>query len=277
MKMSHNNQKKIAVINDMSGFGRCSLTVELPIISMLKVQACPVPTSIFSNHTAYESFFFDDYTDKMLPYMEEWKKLDLQFDGISTGFLGSKRQIRIVEQFLEAFKTEQTITIVDPVMGDYGQIYATYDMETCREMKKLIQYADILTPNLTEACILADVEYRDTWTKEELDDMAYMLSKQGPKKIVITGISRGSYISNYCYEEGKESYLLRTKRVGEQRMGTGDVFAAIIAADAVNGVEFKDSVRKASDFIKRCIVKSIQMDIPVEDGVCFEEVLHTLR
>ncbi|MCI8371303.1 MAG: pyridoxamine kinase [Lachnospiraceae bacterium] len=275
--MSHNNQKKIAIINDMSGFGRCSIAVELPIISMMKIQACPLPTSIFSNHTGFESFFFDDYTDKMEAYMEEWEKLGLAFDGICTGFLGSKRQIRIVEQFMERFKTDTNLTIIDPVMGDYGRLYSTYTPEICLEMKKLVHYADILTPNLTEACILADMEYKDVWTVAGLKRMAYTLSLQGPKKIVITGIAQGSYISNFCYEEGKPAYLLRNKRAGEQRSGTGDIFSAIIAADAVNGVEFRDSVRKASDFIKKCIVKSIEMDIPLTDGVCFEEVLYTLR
>ena len=125
-KMSYNNQKKIALINDFTGFGRCSIAVALPVISMLKVQCCPLPTSIFSNHTGFPSFFFDDYTEKMIPYMEEWKKLDLKFSGISTGFLGSKEQIRIVISFLESFKTKENLVIVDPVMGDYGKTYATY-------------------------------------------------------------------------------------------------------------------------------------------------------
>ena len=116
--MSHNKQKKIAIINDMSGFGRCSIAVELPIISRMKIQGCPLPTAILSNHTGFDSFFFDDYTDKMTAYMTEWKKLDLQFNGICTGFLGSKQQIEIVEKFMEMFKTDSNITLIDPVMGD---------------------------------------------------------------------------------------------------------------------------------------------------------------
>ena len=153
---SHNHQKKIAVINDFSGFGRCSIAVALPVISTLKIQCCPLLTSIFSNHTGFESFFFDDYTDKMTPYINEWKKLDLRFNGISSGFLGSKRQIEIVTQFFKDFKTPETLIIVDPVMGDYGKPYPTYTLEMCNEMKNLIQYADIITPNLTELCILTD-------------------------------------------------------------------------------------------------------------------------
>lgn len=274
---AHNHQKKIALINDFTGFGRCSIAVALPIISTLKVQCCPLPTSIFSNHTGFPSFYFDDYTDRMIPYMEEWKKLDLRFHGIATGFLGSKRQIEIVREFFAAFKTEETFILVDPVMGDYGKPYRTYTQEMCAEMKKLVCYADITTPNLTELCILTDTVYKENWKLSEIHEMAEKLSVMGPQKIVVTGIPQGGFIANYCYEAGKEPRVLRTHKVGTQRSGTGDIFAAIIAADAVNGVPFDLSVKKASNFIKKCILKSIELDIPLTDGVCFEEVLHTLK
>ena len=275
--MSHNNQKKIAVINDFSGFGRCSIAVALPIISTLKIQCCPLPTSIFSNHTGFDSFFFDDYTDKMPLYINEWKKLGLQFDGITSGFLGSKKQIEIVTQFFKDFKTKENIIIVDPVMGDYGKIYATYTKEMCEEMKELVQYADIITPNITELCILTDTPYQEKWKISELEKMTEELAEKGPEKIVVTGIVQKEFIANFCYEKGKPSKTLRCHRVGTQRSGTGDVFSSIIAADAVNQVPFDKSVKKASNFIKKCILKSIEMDIPVTDGVCFEELLQTLK
>lgn len=275
--MSHNNQKKIAVINDFSGFGRCSIAVALPIISTLKIQCCPLPTSIFSNHTGFDSFFFDDYTDKMPLYINEWKKLGLQFDGITSGFLGSKKQIKIVTQFFKDFKTKENIIIVDPVMGDYGKIYATYTKEMCEEMKKLVQYADIITPNITELCILTDTPYQEKWKISELEKMTEELAEKGPEKIVVTGIVQKEFIANFCYEKGKSPKILRCHRVGTQRSGTGDVFSSIIAADAVNQVPFDKSVKKASNFIKKCILKSIEMDIPVTDGVCFEELLQTLK
>lgn len=275
--MSHNNQKKIAVINDFSGFGRCSIAVALPIISTLKIQCCPLPTSIFSNHTGFDSFFFDDYTDKMPLYINEWKKLGLQFDGITSGFLGSKKQIEIVTQFFKDFKTKENIIIVDPVMGDYGKIYATYTKEMCEEMKKLVQYADIITPNITELCILTDTPYQEKWKISKLEKMTEELAEKGPEKIVVTGIVQKEFIANFCYEKGKSPKILRCHRVGTQRSGTGDVFSSIIAADAVNQVPFDKSVKKASNFIKKCILKSIEMDIPVTDGVCFEELLQTLK
>lgn len=275
--MTHNNQKKIAAINDFSGFGRCSLAVELPIISALKVQCCPIPTSIFSNHTGFPSFYFDDYTEHMNAYIHEWEKLNLEFNGICTGFLGSARQIEIVENFIHTFKKSNTVVIVDPVMGDYGKIYSTYTDETCSKMRTLVQQADIVTPNLTEACILADLEYHENWSRKDLEKLAEQISKMGPAKVVITGITQGQFVANYCYEKGREGYLIRTVKVGTQRFGTGDIFASIIAADAVNGVNFHESVRKASTFIKKCIMKSIELDIPLTDGVCFEELLTTLR
>lgn len=278
MISNHNHQKKIAVINDISGFGRCSLAVAIPIISVMKIQCCPVPTSIFSNHTGFESFFFEDYTDRMQPYIDEWKKLGLAFNGISTGFLGSKEQIQIVLRFLEDFGTDDNVIVIDPVMGDYGKTYSTYTPEMCSEMKKLVTYADILTPNLTEACILTDEVYHpDKWRKNEIVALARKLGDMGPDKIVITGIPQGEFIANLCYEKGREPKFLRTHKVGTQRSGTGDVFAAIIAADAVNGVDFQTSVRKASLFVKKCIMRSIEMDLPLTDGVCFEEVLGTLK
>jgi len=275
--MSHNNQKKIAIINDFSGFGRCSITVALPIISAMKVQCCPVPTAIFSNHTGFPSYFFDDYTEKMESYVKEWKKLKLRFDGISTGFLGSKEQIEIVMNFFRDFRTKDNIIIVDPVMGDYGKTYTTFSKEMCLEMKRLVNYADILTPNITEACILTDTQYQEKWKVAQIMEIACKLRQMGPEKIVITGIIQGDFIANFCFEKGQEPKMLRGHRVGTQRSGTGDIFASVIAADAINGVPFRQSVKKASNFIKKCLQRSIELNIPVTDGVCFEEVLSSLR
>mgnify|MGYP002512967040 CR=1 FL=1 len=276
--MTHNNQKKIAVINDISGFGRCSITVAMPVISAMRIQCCLVPTSIFSNHTGYPDYFFDDYTAKMPEYIDKWKKLDREFEGIYSGFLGSVEQIDIVRAFIRDFKTERTRVIVDPVMGDHGKTYATYTEEMCREMKRLAECADILTPNLTEACILTDTPYSDGhWTMRELTAMAEAIRETGPEKIVITGIRQGDFVANLVYEAGEEPRILRSHRVGSERAGTGDVFSSIIAADAVNQVPFARSVKKAGDFVKKCILRSEELHIPRPDGVCFEEYLTTLR
>lgn len=271
-------QKRIAAINDLTGFGRCALTVAIPVISHMKIQCCPVPTSILSNHTGYPEYFFDDYTAHLPEYLAMWKKMDLKFDGIMSGFLGSEEQINIVESFIRQFRKKETIVIVDPVMGDNGEIAGTYTEEMCREMRKLVSLADIITPNLTEACKLTDTPYREKgWKRSELFEMAEKLRCMGPEKIVITGIPQGKFIANYMHQKKEDPVLIRTHKEGTERCGTGDLFAAIIAADAVNEVPFVQSVRKASLFIKKCVIKSVEMGIDQKNGVCFEEILHALK
>lgn len=271
-------QKKIAVINDISGFGRCSITVTLPILSYLGVQCCPVPTAILSNHMGYPHYFIDDYTDRMEQYIGNWRKLGLRFEGIMTGFLGSAEQIDIVKEFIRDFSKEDTLVIVDPVMGDHGKIYVTYTEEMCARMKKLVALSDITTPNLTEACRLTGTPYKNTgWRKKELDSMAEQIAAFGPSKVVITGIPQGGFIANFIYERGQDARIIRTHKVDAERSCTGDVFTSVIAADGVNGVSFDRSVRKASGFVKKCILKSVEMEIPKTDGVCFEEVLYQLK
>lgn len=275
--MSHNNQKKIAVINDISGFGRCSVAVSLPIISYLGIQCCPVPTSIFSNHTGFPQFFFDDYTDRMQEYIDNWKKLDLHFCGIMTGFLGSKRQIEIVKKFIRDFKDEDTKVLVDPAMGENGKAYPTYTEEMCLEMKRLVEHADIITPNVTEACILTDTEYRESFSRAELYRMAEKLVDIGAEHVVISGVNMGYYVGNVVASHSLEPKLIRHKKTGEFRSGTGDIYASIIAADMVNHVDFETSVRKAADFVKEALRATERLEIPKTDGLAFEEVLYTLR
>ncbi|MBQ1223288.1 MAG: bifunctional hydroxymethylpyrimidine kinase/phosphomethylpyrimidine kinase, partial [Oscillospiraceae bacterium] len=189
--MPHNKQKKIAVINDFCGFGRCSLAVSLPIISALKVQCCPLPTALFTNHTAFDSFYSTDLTPHMDAFIDEWSKLDLRFSGILTGFLESTGQINIVSRFLERFKSEETVTVVDPVMGDGGSLYRSYSPELANMMIRLVPHADVLTPNLTEACILTATPYTPDPDSRTLFELCSQLSDMGPQKVVISGLERG--------------------------------------------------------------------------------------
>ena len=271
--MDHNRQKKIAVINDFCGFGRCSLSVALPIISALKVQCCPLPTSIFSNHTGFDRFFSTDFTAHMPAYVEEWEALDLRFSGILTGFLGAPEQILLVRNFFERFKREDTVVVVDPVMGEEGKLYPSYSPRLAREMAELLPFAEILTPNLTEACILTDTPYREDMGEEELFLLCRSLSEMGPKKVVISGLSHGSRMDNFVYEQGKRPCLVSEDKEGPCRSGTGDVFSAILAADAVRGVPFADSVAHAAHFIARVLRRTREWEIPKTDGICFEEFL----
>lgn len=272
-----NRQKKIAAINDISGYGRCALTVTIPVISARKVQCCPVLTSILSNHTGYPDFFFDDYTEKLPKYIEMWKKLDLEFDGILTGFLGSQAQFEIVSQFIDYFKKEKTKIIVDPIMGDHGKAYATYTEEMCAQMKHLVSHADVITPNLTEACILTGTSYQsEGWEMTAITRLAGLLHDLGPRQVIITGIRDGESLINAVSEQGTDLFLSESKRVGSERPGTGDIFASIVAADVINGVPLRQAVRTAESFISACILRSDELAIPVLDGVCFEEELGML-
>ena len=271
--MSRNHQKKMAVINDFCGFGRCSIAVSLPIVSALKIQCCPLPTSIFSNHTGYDSFYYTDYTEHMEAYFNEWVKLDLHFDGILTGFLGSVEQIGIVKSFLHKFKTTDTLTVIDPVMGDNGKLYPTYPEMLANQMSTLVPYADILTPNLTEACILTDSEYRTDMSADELGKICEKLCDMGTKAVVISGLERGDDLENFVFEKGKEPQIIRQHKVGSCRAGTGDVFSSIIAADTVNGIDLFEAVQHASAFIAKALRRTEEMGLPKTDGICFEEFL----
>lgn len=275
--MAEYRQKKIAMINDLSGYGRCSLTVAIPIISAMKMQCCPIPTSILSNHTGFPVYFFDDYTEKMPSYIEKWKELNLSFDGIVSGFLGSEAQIEIVKEIIQDFGSEDTIIIIDPIMGDHGETYATFTPALCSRMKELVAMGNVVTPNLTEACILTDRTFsRKGWTREELKSLAREIQAMGPESVVITGVNQGGYVVNVVADGEKEITFPKTIRIGQERPGTGDVFSSVVASGVVAGWDLETSVRQAASFVKKCIKRSDELDIPLQNGVCFEELLGIL-
>ena len=272
----HNRQKKAAVINDFTSFGRCSLAVTIPILSALKVQCCSVPTAIFTNHTGYPSFAWTDYTDHLDDYIREWQKLYLRFDAIATGFLGSHRQVDFVQRFLTTFRDERTIVVVDPVMGDYGRLYATYDATLAESMRAFLDVADVLTPNLTEACVLANHPYDPAITDAELLELCQQLTSRHATKIVVSGIARGSELVNFVFERDCSPQLFAEPKIGNDRSGSGDVFASVILADAVNGVPFAESVQRASNFVAKAVARTVELGIPEQDGLAIEEVLTEL-
>lgn len=271
-------QKRIALVNDITGFGRCSVTVELPLISAMKIQACPLPTAILSVHTGFPDHYLDDYTERMAPYIASWEKNGLAFDGICTGFLGSAEQIAIVLDFIRRFKGAGTRVMVDPVMGDYGKLYPSCTQEMCDKMRSLLGVADLVTPNLTEACQLLDIPYPTDGivTDDELCEMAEALAARGPKQVVITGLHEGDTIKNFLYEEGKIA-IVRAPKIGGDRSGSGDAFAAIVAASLIRGEELEAAVQKAASFISRCLAYALELDLPWNYGLPFEEYLTELR
>lgn len=271
-------QKKIALINDLTGFGRCSTAVMAPIVSAMKIQAVAVPTAILSAHTQFPTYYFDDYTERMKDYIQTYKDLKLDFDAISTGFLGSEQQVNIVLDFIRHFKTDNNFVIVDPVMGDYGKLYRTYTKEMCDKMKELVHYADIITPNLTELCTLLDMPYPENGASiEELKEMCGRLAERGPKHIVVTGIHfNQTQIANFIYNKGEDFQIVMVDRIGGDRSGTGDVIAAIIAGMYLNGHSLYESVKKAADYVSKCIRYCEENEVPSYWGLSFEMFMKDL-
>lgn len=272
-------QKRMALVNDVTGYGRCSIAVELPIVSALKIQGCVLPTAVLSVHTGFPTYYLDDYTDRMPAYIHSWKENALSFDGILTGFLGSARQSDMVLDFIRDFKQKETTVIVDPVMGDYGRLYPSYTEEMCRKMRRLLTVADVITPNLTEACRLLDSPYPDggVVSLEQLEHMAHALAEKGPSRLVMTGLHDGDWLLNYIYETGQQPEVQRVKKIGSDRSGTGDVFAAIAAGRIVQGKTLSEAVRSAADFVSKAMVYTEELQLPHNCGLAFEEFLTDLR
>ncbi len=270
--------KKCAVINDFSGFGRCSISVALPVLSALGVQCCSIPTAILSNHTGYPSYFFDSYTDKMGSYISEWEKLNLEFDTIFSGFLGCKEQIEIVSNFIKDFKGEGTHIIVDPVMGDNGKIYTTYTDEMCEKMRDLASLADIITPNVTEACILAGEEYKGEDIDEEFERrLLEALSLGGKRSVLITGVVRGKYVCTCVFDKQSGAFhTIQNRRINKSYPGTGDLFASVLCGEITRGESLLKASEKAADFVEKTTEYTSLYDTDVNDGIAFESNLNLL-
>ena len=281
---------RLAMINDIAGFGRCSTTVSLPVISVMKVQVCPVPTSVLSNHLGFPLCHFDDYTSHMRDYIKVWNELGLTFDGLYCGFLGNEEQIDIVREFVEMFRPP--LFLLDPVMGDHGRAYSSITKTHVQKMKELLPLADIITPNITEACLLTGTPWKDgEWTMQELSGLCERLADicqqesvssgeasvgtVSSASIVITGIRQGDSLVNFLWDDGVYPPVSPTI-AGASRPGTGDIFASILAADAVRGETLLTSVQKAANFVGLCITGSEKAGTPVQEGVVFEKYLAAL-
>jgi len=270
-------QKKIACINDISGIGKCSLTVALPIISALKCQCCPLTTSVLSSQTGYPKYTFKDLTDSMEEYIQVWHDLDRKFDTIYSGFLGSGRQIKIVEKFINMNKG--AFVIVDPVLADLGNLFPIFSHDDVLEMRKLVSMANLITPNITEANLLASrkadfFDYDDSSLKE----LCQSLSNLGPKYVIITGFEKNGKIYNICYNSDTD---LMTKIGTEYNKvsfsGTVDTFTSIIAGMITRSFSIEDSVKCATDFIYEAVNFTVKQDnFNRNDGILFEYFLDKL-
>lgn len=280
--------KRIAVINDLSGLGKCSLTAAIPVLSVMGVQACPLPTAILSNQTGYESYYYDDYTKHMDAYTDEWSKRGLTLDGIYTGFLGSELQAEKILRFIDVFQKPDTLLLVDPVMGDSGHTYDIYTETFGTQMKRLVQRADIITPNLTELCILTDTDYSSLTARSGAPDyletiaaIGQKLLAQGIKTVIITGIlyqsptDREKRYYNLVLEENAVTPISSAIHGGSYS-GTGDLLASVVCAGMVRGDSALESVRRAVHFLETALAETANEQIPKNDGINFEPYLQLL-
>lgn len=271
---------RVAAIHDLSGFGRCSLTVAIPILSAMGVQCCPLPTAVLSTHTGgFEGFTFLDLTDEMQKAAAHWKRLGLCFDAVYSGFLGSERQIGIVEEFIAQFKAENTLVVVDPVMGDHGRSYQTYTPAMCAGMARLAQRADVITPNLTEAAFLLDIPYEALPSGETgYRATVERLSMEGKRSVVLTGASLGEGLTGaVCFDAGTgRTETVQTAFIAHEFHGTGDVFASVLTGALVKGIALKDAARQAAEFVCACAERTAAQNLPVREGVDFEPLLGRL-
>ncbi|KAA6301847.1 MAG: Pyridoxine kinase [Candidatus Ordinivivax streblomastigis] len=272
--------KRVVAIHDISGFGKCSLTVALPIISAAGIETTVLPTAVLSTHTGgFTGFIYRDLTEDIALIAQHWKSLDIQFDAIYTGFLGSFEQLDLVTRFFENFKTQDNLILVDPVMADNGELYKIFPQEFPAGMRKLCAKADIIVPNLTEAALLLGESYHPgPYTKEYIAGILQKLSAIGPKKVVLTGVFfNEDELGAAAYDAvtGEISYTFE-KRVPGYYHGTGDVFGSALLSALLNDVDLKEAAAVAVRFTTSAIRKTAAAGTDLRFGVHFEQSLPEL-
>ncbi len=271
--------KKVAAIHDLSGYGRASLTAIIPIMSAMGLQVCPVPTAVLSNHTGgFESFSYVDLTDSMTEYINCWKKIGIDFDSIYSGYLGSIEQIDIVSNFIDDFRGDNSLVMVDPVMGDNGDFYKSFDWDFVPLMGKLMKKADIITPNFTEASMLLGVENTPSEISlSEAKQWLYKLAEMGPQMTVITSVPSledKSRTDVLAYDKKNDAiWRVGCRYIPASYPGTGDAFSSVLLGSLIKGDSLPVAIDIAVKFISQCIKASFGFDYPKEYGVMLEREL----
>ncbi len=280
--------KKVAVIQDLSSFGKCSLTAAIPVLSVMGVQACPLPTAILTAQTGYQSYFMEDFTSKMNYFTEEWSKLNASFNGIITGFVTGEEQIHNIFQFLDRFYTNDPLLLVDPVMGDSGEVYKIFSDELVILMRELVKRADIITPNVTECCLLTGFSYEKLHSysnekdyQQAIEEAGNVLQQETGAKVIITGINppssdRDKQSIGNMYLNGSKTFYHAIPYNGKSYSGTGDLFSSVIMGGLLRGESVEESVRLAVNFLTASIKDASLAEIPEVEGVYFEKHLGML-
>lgn len=272
---------RVAAIHDISGFGRCSLTVVLPVLGAMGAECCPIPTAFLSAQTAFpksDRAVFLDMTDQLARTGSHWQELGAEFDAIYSGFLGSETQIGLLGDFIRTFRKEKTLVVVDPVMGDWGKPYRTYTPDLCRRMGELAEHADVITPNLTEAAILLQEEYDPLPDETKVRHWLERLSLNGTRSVVITGVRlKDGQVGAACFDRDREelSFPMTSQEPGEYS-GTGDLFASVMLGALLRGESLHNAAELAVHFVQKCAAFTNVLNGDKREGVMFERLLKEL-
>ena len=271
--------KRILTIQDISCVGKCSLTVALPIISAFGVETAVLPTAVLSTHTAFNNFTFRDLTDDLSNITNHWQKQNIGFDAIYTGYLGSFKQLNIVENIFSQFKSNDNFILVDPVMGDNGKLYTGFNQEFANQMARICSHADIIVPNLTEASYMLNIPYVSCgYSEDYIKDILHKLTDLGCKKAVLTGVSFAhDKVGVYCYDKTNNSYFSYFRELLPKSFhGTGDVFASTLCGALATEKSLDSSLKIAVDYTVNCISKTLDNPNANWYGVDFESALPDL-
>ena len=273
--------KKAMAIHDISGFGKCSLTVALPVLSACGIETIVLPTAVLSTHTAIPGFTYRDLTEDIPAFYKHWEKLNLKFDSVYSGFLGSNYQIDMVKDIIKTFKTNNNLILVDPVMADYGKMYTIFDEAFAKDMAKLCSCADIIVPNITEACFMLGASYKEgpyekAYIEMLLKDLSSALNIEN---VILTGVyfdDKKLGASAYSKKENVVCYGFSEKVEGSFH-GTGDLYASVMLASLLNGKKLNEAIKIAADFVTDSIKRTLNDGIEnFNYGVNFEEGLADL-
>lgn len=267
---------RIAAIHDLCGYGKCSLGVAIPVLSAGGCDVCSVPTSLFSAHTGYKVFYRHDTTAMLEAYLDAWQQEDVDLDGVYSGFLGSAEQVATIKRLYAEYP--HALKLVDPVMGDGGKIYPTYTPELCDAMRALVHGADLLTPNMTEACILTDIAYPGTNPSDEkVAQICNALLKMGAKNVVLKGVIRGDgYIRDYLAGQDFELEEICSELLPFMLHGTGDLYASCCIAALMSGRDFRSAAEFAGNTVRKAMQITTKQPHYLDRGVSFELVLSEL-
>lgn len=267
--------KRIMTVQDISCVGKCSLTVALPIISAAGVEAGVLPTAVLSTHTGFAKFTFKDLTDEIKPIADTFKELDVDFDAIYTGYLGSFEQLALVEDFIRDFKKKDTVVMIDPVMADNGKLYSGFTEEFAKAMANLCSKADIILPNITEASFMLGIPYNPDYDEQYIKELLKKLTALGCKKAALTGISFApDKIGVYCYDSEKDSYYYyANEKLQASFHGTGDIYASAALGAMMRGISTERALSIAVDYTLECMKETMADPAHRFYGVNFESAL----